>query len=582
MKVCSNVRSRVADADAGRQPPGSAFSGPIWSDRLAWRSVSLAIAAVVAAPVLSLGVLALRRSDAWSHLIATVLPASTATTVGLMAGVAAATLVTGASTAWLVTMYRFPGRSLFTWALLLPMAMPTYIVAFCYLELFDYAGSFQTGLRVLFGWKTAQDYWFPNVRTPGGAIFIMSAVLYPYVYLTARASFLQQSSCALEVSRTLGRTGWGSFIAVALPLARRALAAGVALALMETLNDIGAVQLLGVRTLTATVYETWLERNDLAGAAQLACVMLIFVFGLIWIEASMSSRRRFHQSTGAHRDTPEEALSGWSKAGAMSLCAFPILLGFGIPAGVLASSAFKRLDADMTTAFWAQAANSVLLAVSAAMLALVLALTLAYGLRVTGDGWVRNAVRISGIGYAVPGTVLAVGLLTPLATFDNAVDSLSTSLFGLSTGLILSGSLFAIILAHVIRFLAIALGNVEAGFAKATPNLDSAARTLGASALETLRRVHIPMLRPALGAAALLVFVDSMKELPATLLLRPFNFETLSTQVYALASLEQFEDASLPALMIVAVGLAPMILIHKTLVRRRSRPGAASSTPPHG
>lgn len=538
------------------------------------------VAGLVLAPIAALGITALRGSDALPHLVSTVLPRSAAVTLGLMLGVGLITGVAGTVTAWLVTMYRFPGRGLFAWALLLPLAMPTYIIAFCYLELLDYAGPLQTALRELFGWRSRADYWFPDIRSLGGAIFVMSSVLYPYVYLTARASFLQQSVCVLEVSRTLGRTGLGSFLQIALPLARPALAAGIALALMETLNDIGAVQLYGVRSLTATIYQTWLERSDLAGAAQLACVMLLFVVGLIVAERRLWRRRRFHHTTGRYRGAPDQRLGPFAGLCATTVCLLPLLLGFLVPASGLAVSAWRRLGDSLDSGFWTQMGHSILLASSAAVIAILLALLLGTAARLSPGRGVAAAQRIAAAGYAVPGTVLAVGLLVPLAAFDNGIDAILGKLFGVSTGLILSGTLFAVILAHVIRFLAVAIGNVEAGLSRTSRNLDAAARSLGASARGTLFRVHVPLLRPALGAGALLVFVDSMKELPATLLLRPFNFETLSTQVYMLASLEQFEEAAPAAFAIVAVGLLPMVLIHRTLMTKpRSQSGAEPLAP---
>jgi iron(III) transport system permease protein len=479
-----------------------------------------------------------------------------------MGGVGLISLIVGTGTAWLVSMYRFPGRRFFQWLLLLPLAIPTYIIAFCYLELFDYSGLIQTALRDLFGWRNASAYWFPDIRTPGGAIFVMSAVLYPYVYITARASFVAQSVCVLEVSRTLGRSAAETFWQVALPLARPALAAGVALALMETFNDIGAVEFFGVRTLTVAVYDTWLDRNSLAGAAQIACVMLLFVFALLLIERALRAGRRFHHTTGKYRDLTEERLSGLKGALAAAACALPVLFGFVLPGSVLAHDAYAHVAAGLTPQFWQAALHSLLLSLAAAFLAVAFAIVLAYARRQTRSKLVQAASTIPAISYAVPGTVLAIGLLIPLADLDNAVDGIMRSLFGVSTGLLLSGTVFAIVLAYTIRFLAASLGAVEAGLSKISRNTDAAARTLGATISEMLWRVHLPMLRPALGAAALLVFVDSMKELPATLLLRPFNFDTLATQVFTLASLYRYEEAGLSALSIVLVSLAPVLLLH--------------------
>jgi iron(III) transport system permease protein len=513
------------------------------SGNLRWSVAAALIALLALLPVIAIAVLALGSSgDTWPHLIANVLPGAVRRTLILMAGVGILTLLAGTGTAWLVTMYRFPGSRYFAWLLLLPLAVPTYIIAFCYLELFDYSGSVQTGLRATFGWESAQDYWFPDIRSLSGAIFVMGAVLYPYVYITARASFLAQSICVLEVSRTLGRSASATFWQVALPLARPALAAGVALALMETLNDIGAVEFFGVKTLTVAVYDTWLDRSSLAGAAQIACIMLLFVFTVLLIERALRSHRQFHHTTGKYRHLPEERLRGIPGLLAASACAVPILFGFLLPASVLVGDAVSHVSDGLGRDYWQAAFNSVALAAAAAFLAVVFA------------------------------AVLAIGLLIPLAGFDNRVDAVMRSVFGVSTGLVLSGTAFAIVLAYTIRFLAASLGAVEAGLSKISRNVDAASRTLGASIGETLWSVHLPMLRPALGAAALLVFVDSMKELPATLLLRPFNFDTLATHVFTLASLYRYEEAGLAALTIVAVSLAPVLLLHGVIVA--GRPGA--------
>jgi iron(III) transport system permease protein len=540
------------------------------SGNLAWSVAAFFLSLIALAPLIAIAVIALRSSgDTWPHLIANVLPGAVRKTLLLMGGVGLISLVVGTGTAWL---------------LLLPLAIPTYIIAFCYLELFDYSGAIQTAMRELFGWRNATEYWFPDIRSLGGAVFVMSAVLYPYVYITARASFVAQSVCVLEVSRTLGRSASETFWQVALPLARPALAAGVALALMETLNDIGAVEFFGVKTLTVSVYDTWLDRNSLAGAAQIACVMLLFVFALLLIERALRSGRRFHHTTGKYRDATEDRLGGVQGALAAAACALPIFLGFVLPASVLAHDAYAHVAAGLTPQFWQAALNSLLLSAAAAFLAVMFAVVLAYARRQTRSMLIQAASTIPAISYAVPGTVLAIGLLIPLAGLDNTIDGAMRSWFGISTGLLLSGTVFAIVLAYTIRFLAASLGAVEAGLSKISRNTDAAARTLGATISEMLWRVHLPMLRPALGAAALLVFVDSMKELPATLLLRPFNFDTLATQVFTLASLYRYEEAGLSALSIVLVSLAPVLLLHGVIAAvrpasssRANRPAEAAS-----
>ncbi len=499
-------------------------------------------------------------------------PGSIGQTVLLMSGAGILTIVTGTVAAWLVTMYRFPARAIVDRLLVIPLAMPTYIIAYAYVELLDYAGPLQTFVRDLFGFRSSRDYWFPEIRSIGGAVFIMASVLYPYVYLTARASFVQQSVCALEVARTLGRTPLGVFWAVALPLARPALVAGVALVLMECLNDIGAVEYLGVQTLTASVYSTWMQRSNLGGAAQIATVMLGFIVVLFAAERMARGSAQIHHTTGRYRSIPFHDLTGWKGYTAAAVCAAPFVAGFLVPVLVLIRLAWTASEDAAGNRFFEAASNSFFLSAVAAGVAVWLALTLGYAKRVAANGFTRPAVRIAGLGYAVPGTVLALGLLIPLAGLDNSIDAMMRSTFGVSTGLLFSGSIFALIIAYSIRFLAVGLGTIEAGLERISPNLDAASRALGETALSTLVRVHLPLLLPALGSAGLLVFVDAMKELPATLLLRPFNFDTLATHIYGLAALEQFEEAALGALTIVAVGLIPVLLLHRAVAG--GRPGS--------
>jgi iron(III) transport system permease protein len=538
---------------------------------LAWTAAVALVLALVMLPVVVVLTLAVTANDnVWPHLLRTVLPGSLLETCLLLLGVGTSTLIVGAATAWIVTMYRFPGRSVLDRLLVIPLAVPTYIVAYCYVDMLDFTGPLQRALRWVFGWQTAQDYWFPEVRSTGGAIFVMASVLYPYVYLTARASFVQQSVCALEVARTLGRTSLGAFTSVALPMARPALAAGVALALMESLNDIGAVQHLGVRTLTISIYTTWLQRSSLGGAAQIASALLLLVLVLFAIERAARGSGRFHGLSRRHRSIPFADLEGWKAAAAAAACFVPFTCGFLLPCFILAAGAVRNLSEAADPAFWQAARNSVVLASLSACAAVALAVLLGYARRVAANGFTRPALRLAGLGYAMPGTVLAIGILIPLALLDNRIDELFRAHFGVGTGLILTGSLFALVLACAIRFLAVSLGAVEAGLELISPNLDAAARTLGESPSSTLWRVHLPLLLPALGTAGLLVFVDAMKELPTTLLLRPFNFETLATYVYSFALLEQFEGASVGALAIVVAGLVPVLLLHKAVASGRA------------
>ncbi|VAW15049.1 Ferric iron ABC transporter, permease protein [hydrothermal vent metagenome] len=532
-------------------------------------AAAVAVAAMIALPIVAVIVLAaFPDENIWPHLFATVLPGYVTTTGGLMAGVGLITLFVGTGTAWLVTMYTFPGRGAFEWLLLVPLAMPTYIIAYTYVDVFDYSGLVQSSLRQAFGWQSARDYWFPEIRSLGGAIFVMSFVLYPYVYLTARAAFEQQSFSMIEAARTLGHSLWSSFVRVALPMARPAIAIGVILALMETLNDIGAVQYFGVNTLTVGVYTTWLQKNNLGGAAQIATIMLAFVFLLIWIERWARQGRRFHQTVARHRFPVRHPLTGKRALAAAAVCALPIVIGFVVPGAVLAEAAITYFDADSLRGFTSNVFNSLTLATLAASLTLLFGIFLSYASRLSRTRPVRGAALAASVGYAVPGTVLAIGILVPLAGIDNFIDGVARANFGFSTGLLLSGTIFAITYAYVVRFMAISYGAIDAGFGQASPNLHLAARVLGRTPYRTLREVHLPLLKPAIATAALLVFVDAMKELPATLLLRPFNFDTLATHVYTYASLEAVEEASLSALAIVGVGILPVMLLNRTFGRR--------------
>ena len=534
-------------------------------------SLAAIISLIVALPLIIIAVMALAPAPGvWPHLISTILPYSVQQTLFLMAGVAILTLIFGAGTAWLVTMYRFPGRGLFDWLLILPLALPTYITAYCYGEFLDYTGPVQSLLRDVAGFQSYQDYWFPAIRSLGGAIFIFSAVLYPYVYLTARASFALQSIHVLEVARTLGRTGVGALFAVALPMARPALAAGVSLALMECINDVGAVEYLGVHTLTLSVFDAWIQRSSLAGAAQLALVMFVFVIAVVMLEQYGRRKHRF-QTGRTDKRSPANRLSHVKGGIATFLCAVPIMVGFVVPFSVLIESTLTHGAQNSAAAFFSAVVNSLLLSAATAMIVVGLALIIGAALRLSRSWIVPGAARISSLGYAIPGTVIGLGLIIPLAAFDNAFSRFMSEQFGFATGLLLSGSAFALLLAYTIRFMAVALGTIESGWQRLPSNLDAAARTLGASPFAMLASVHLPLLRPAVGAAALLVFVDTMKELPATLLLRPFNFETLATHIYTYASQEQFEQSAIAALTIVTVGLIPLILMHRALTSSQMR-----------
>ncbi len=541
-----------------------------------WTAGTVLIALAASVPIVAVIGLALTPGEnVWGHLASTVLPLYVRTTLALMVGVGLGTLVIGTGTAWLVTMCRFPGRHVFEWALLLPLAIPAYVVAYVYTDLLEYAGPVQGALRASFGWTTRGDYWFPEIRSLGGAIGVMTLAFYPYVYLLSRAAFLEQSVCVLEVSRTLGHGPWRSAFRIALPLARPAIVIGLSLVLMETLNDFGTVDYFAVATFTLGIFDVWLNMNSLSGAAQLASVLLLFVLVVIYFERLLRRGRRYHHTSARYRALPGYPLRGRSAALAALACLAPVVLGFALPAGVLVKYALTHYADTLDADFLTYTANSLKLSSLAAVIALGVGTFMAYGARLRGGPVVTAATRFASLGYAVPGAVLAIGVIIPTAWLDNAVDAVVHAAFGVSTGLLLSGSIFVVTIGYVVRFLALSFGTIEASLAKVTPSMDGAARTLGAGPAATLRRVHLPLMRGSVLTAVILVFVDCMKELPMTVILRPFNFHTLATFVHQYASDELLAESSLAALTIVASGTLPVILLSRTI--GRSRPGQAGA-----
>jgi iron(III) transport system permease protein len=484
-----------------------------------------------------------------------------------MTGVALFTASMGIIPAWLTAYYEFPGRRILAWALVLPLAVPTYLAAYAYAEFFTFTGPPQTLVRSLFGFTSARDYWFPDVRSLWGAVMILSFVLYPYVYLTTRAGFLMQGRNATDVARTLGASPVHSFFQILLPMTRPAIIIGVTLALMETLNDVGAVEYLGVKTLTSAVYTTWLNQGSLSGAAQIACVMLIVVLGIILAERWARRRQRFNlgRSTAMAQRSALPRLEGLPAAIAVIACLMPIIAGFGLPFYVLGGYALKRLGQFTDPVLQEAILTSVLVAGAAAFVTVCLAFLLTYAVRVSGGRNMLFLNRFAALGYAIPGTVLALGILIPLARFDNLLDQWMQEILGIKTGLLLTGSALCIIYAMSVRFLAMAEGAIEAGFHKVPAHIDMAARTLGRNARETLTQILLPILRPAFLTAFLLVFIDAVKELSATILLRPFNYNSLSTYVYERASRAAVEDASVAALLIMLAGIIPVILLSRSI-----------------
>jgi iron(III) transport system permease protein len=551
-----------------REGPG------VWRSSAPWTIGSGVIVALVVAPLAALALVAGRGSpDLWQHLVAYVLPAAIRDTVLLLVGVGALSAVIGSGMAWLVTAYDFPGRKVLDWALLLPLAVPTYIIAFAYLDLLHPVGPVQTTLRMLLGFESPRQFRLPDVRSLTGCVLLLGFVLYPYVYLTTRAMFVMQAANLLDVARTLGTPRRALFLRVGLPLARPAVAIGLSLALMEALNDIGASEFLGVRTLTVSIYATWVTRADLPGAAQMALTMLAIVSGLVIVERWARRQRRYADDAQDPRPASPQRVRGLPAALATVVASVPVALGFVIPAVYLVDASIARIRlAGLSPGLMVETLNTVVISLVASAVTLACGIAVAYSVRVGRGPLAGVLARVASLGYAVPGTVLAIGLLPVVTQVDALLDAMAGQLLGTTTGLVMLGSGMALVYAYLVRFLAVAAGGVEAGFSRLAPSLDAAAQTLGDGAGRRLRRVHLPLARPALAAAALLVFVDCMKELPATLLLRPVGFETLATHLYGEAVRGTYEDAAVAALLIVAAGLVPVLLL-----ARLGRAGASRS-----
>ena len=530
-----------------------------------WTVGAFVIAVVVLAPMVAVIWIAFHPTEnIWPHLLSTVLPRYLANTLVLMAGVAVLTAVAGTGTAWLVTMYRFPGSRWLDYALLFPLAIPAYVGAYAVVDFLQYAGPVQTGLRAAMGWQTARDYWFPQVRSHWLAIVVLAAALYPYVYLLARSAFREQSGCSYEVARALGCGPWGLFFRVGLPLARPAIATGVALALMETVADYGTVVHFGVQTLTTGIFSTWLNGNNAGGAAQIAGVVLTLILVLVGVERVSRRNARFHRPSRASRPVEAARLGagrGWL---AFALCFVPFGIGFVLPVAVMLGHALRKPEVWLAPGLVQALVNTLIVGGAAAFVTVGAAIFLVYGVRMAGRGAARVILPLTTLGYAAPGAVLAVGLLIPLAALDHRVADAVLALTGWDPGLMITGTSAALVLAYAVRFFGIAQGAVDAAFGRISPSLPLAARSLGRSAGGALRAVHLPLMRSSVASALLVVFVDCVKELPATLLLRPFNFNTLSTRVFELASLERLGEAAPAALLVMAVGLAAVALLART------------------
>jgi len=554
---------------ADRAPRGASsfLTSPVRLSRIAIAALCL----LLSIPVLTVFWSITNSSDGvWQHLVDTLLFDYVRDSALLMLGVGVSVLVLGVLPAWLVTMTKFPGSRILEWALVLPLAIPAYIIAYTYTGLLDVGGPMQVMIRDTFELRYG-DYWFPQIRSLGGAIAMLSLVLYPYVYLLSRMAFLEQSICVLEVSRTLGASPTKAFFRVAVPLARPAIIAGLSLVLMETLADYGTVQYFGVSAFTTGIFRTWFGLGSSVAAAQLSALLLLFIMTLVLAEQWSRRQSRYHHTSNKYSRLPKIKLRGWKLTGALIYCVLPVLAGFLIPFVQLCLWTLETWDLVDRQGFIVLAYNSLRLAATAALIALFLGVLIVYSRRLRPDMFMRGAFRILGLGYAIPGTVIAVGVLIPFAWFDNTIDAWMRENFSISTGLMFSGTLIALVFAYIVRFLPVAMNTVDAGMGKIKPSMDDVGRSMGLGSFAILRRIHAPIMRGSLLTAALLVFVDVLKELPATLILRPFNFNTLAIRTYELANQERLAEAASSALMIVLAGIIPVIILSYTI--SRSRPG---------
>jgi len=572
------IRDISIDPTASSPPADRQITGAgriDWGSAALRRTVILALActAIVGLPVLSIFASFAESpasAETLRHLASTIIPQALLETALLGAGVVLGVVLLGTATGWVTAACEFPGRRVLEWALLLPLAMPAYIVAYAYTDALQFAGPVQSALRESFGWRHG-DYWFPEIRSlPGGAL-VFSVVLYPYVYLLARTAFLARTASMIDAARSLGLTPWQTWWQVNVPLARPAIAAGALLALMETLADYGASVYFGLQTFTVAIYRAWFSLGDRIAASQLAAVLLLLVLGVLMLERHARGRARFFTPTASQRPAARSVLRGGAAVAALAGCVLPVVLGFVLPVVLLLRLLLPGWSAVDWPRYLQWLVNTLGVAVGGAVVVLFTVMGLAYAARAAERGTpatlVRVAVRLMSLGYALPGAVVAVGILIPLAYFDNALDGLLRRVIGVGTGLLLTGSAFALLYGYLVRYFAVAYQSVESGLARITPTMDASARSLGSSTFDTFMRVHLPILAPSVLSAALLVFVDVMKELPATLVLRPFNFDTLAVVAYQMASDERLAEAALPALTIVVAGVLPVVLLSRAIAR---------------
>ncbi|EPZ8235104.1 ABC transporter permease [Vibrio fluvialis] len=532
---------------------------------LIWKTSSVALATLLVLPILAIFFTAIGQTDdVFAHLMSTVMPTYAFNTVVLTLSVMALALLFGIPSAWLMAMCRLPGEKVLQWALVLPLAIPGYIVGYIFTGWFDYAGPIQVWLRAQTGWL-AGEYYFPDIRSLAGASIVLALVLYPYVYLMCRAAFMEQNVSLLQSARLLKCSPWESFRRISLPLVRPSIAVALSLVAMETVGDFGTVSYFAVNTLTTAVYDTWMNYSNLTAAAKISAVMLVIVLLLLSAERYSRRRQKLYQSQFNSHEDFRYALRGWKKWLALLWCWGLVCVAFIFPLLQLLSYAYTYFEQSWTAEFREYALNSLQVSLSAAVIGVAVALVVNFYSRLKSNRVSVALMRLSSMGYAVPGTVLAIGVMVPVLTLDHAVNDVAKVMQWGRPGLIFSGTMFAIIFALIVRFSAVAIGSIESSLNKISPSLDMAARTMGCQANAMLWRVHLPLVRRGALIAGLLVFIESMKELNAALLLRPFNFETLATYVYNYASDEHLELAALPAVLLVLVGLIPLVVVNRSL-----------------
>jgi iron(III) transport system permease protein len=532
---------------------------------IVWKTSSGALALLLVLPILAIFYTALgETSDIFAHLMNTVMPTYAYNTVVLVLGVMFVSLLLGVPSAWIMAMCKIPSEKVLQWALVLPLAMPGYIIGYIFTDWFDFAGPIQIWLRETFSWLPG-EYWFPDIRTLGGAIVVLSLVLYPYVYLLCRAAFMEQNVSLLQSARLLKCSPWESFRRISLPLVRPSIAVGLSLVAMETIGDFGTVSYFAVNTLTTAVYDTWLGYSSLSAAAKISAIMMLVIVFLLGAERYSRRKQKLFQSQYNSHEDFRYQLNGWKKWLAVTWCWGLVSIAFIFPLGQLIIYAYKYFSQSWTEEFRIYAFNSLQVSVIAAVIGVVIALIVNFYRRLTPNHTSVVFMRLSSLGYAVPGTVLAIGVMVPVLFLDHGINDFAKWMDWQRPGLIFSGSMFALIFALVVRFSAVAIGSIETSLSKVSPSLDMAARTMGCKNNQMLRRVHLPLIKRGVLIAGLLVFIESMKELNAALLLRPFNFETLATYVFNFASDEQLELAAMPAVLLVLVGLIPLIVINRSL-----------------